>query len=80
LDLNNIEKSIDTYLHMIVDEIHPLFEAITDEEHIEEHADYGVFTRDFLHDDGTKFRMTWEVHYGTPETVRTIFRPAIRIE
>jgi hypothetical protein len=70
---------IEQHLHSIIDEIHPLFKAISDEEMIEDHKDHGVFTRDFLHKNGKKFRMNWRVYYGTPETVKTVFGPAIEI-
>ena len=67
---------IEQHLHNIIDEIHPLFTAISDEELIDDQEDHGVFTRDFLHENGKKFRMKWSVYYGTPETVRTEFDPA----
>lgn len=67
---------IEQQLHSIIDEIHPLFSAISDEELIDDQEDHGVFTRDFLHENGKKFRMKWSVYYGTPETVRTEFEPA----
>ena len=67
------------YLHQIIDEIHPLFTAIGDEELIESHDDHGVYSRPFLHKTGKKFQMTWRVFYGNPETVRTVFEPAVQI-
>lgn len=67
---------IDQHMHQIIDELHPLFTAISDEQFIEKHEDHGVFTRDFLHKTGKKFRLTWRVYFGTPETVRTEFDPA----
>lgn len=70
-------SAIEQHLHQIIDELHPLFTAISDEEMIERHYDdYGVYTRDFLHKNGKKFRMKWRVYYGTPETVVTEFEPA----
>lgn len=72
-------KDIDTYLNQIIDEVHPLFKAISDEELIEDYEDHGVFSRDFLHKNKKKFRMKWKVFYGTPETVKTVFEPAIEI-
>ena len=66
---------IEQHLHSIIDELHPLFSAISDEELIDDQEDHGVFTRDFLHETGKKFRMKWSVYYGTPETVRTEFEP-----
>jgi len=63
-------------LHNIIDELHPLFTATSDEEQVEDHEDHGVFTRDFLHQTGKNFRMKWRVYYGTPETVRAVFEPA----
>lgn len=74
-----MSHTIETYLHQIVDELHPLFTAISDEEMIEDYEDHGVFTRDFLHKTEKKFRMRWRVYYGTPETVRTVFEPAVEI-
>lgn len=71
--------TIDNYLHQVIDEIHPLFKAISDEICIEDEHDYGVYTRDFQHKNGKKFRMRWCVYYGTPETVRTVFDPAVEI-
>ena len=70
---------IETYLHQVIDELHPLFTAISDEEMVDNHEDHGIFTREFLHENGKKFRMKWRVYYGTPETVRTIFEPAVEI-
>ena len=70
---------IEQQLHNIIDELHPLFKAITDEELIEDHKDHGVFTRSFLHKTGKKFSIKWRVYYGTPETVKTIFEPAVQI-
>jgi hypothetical protein len=70
---------INTYMHQIVDEIHPLFSAISDEELVDEQHDYGVYTRDFIHKNGKKFRMRWCVYYGTPETVKTVFEPATQL-
>ena len=67
---------IDQHMHQIIDDLHPLFTPISDEQFIENHDDHGVFTRDFLHKTGKKFRMKWRVYYGTPETVRTEFDPA----
>jgi len=73
------QQTIDTYLHQIVDEMHPLFKAFSDEEMIDNQEEYGIFTRDFLHENGKKFHMKWCVYYGTPETVRTVFEPAVEI-
>lgn len=71
---------IEKHLHDIIDELHPLFTAISDEEMVERHGDdYGIYTRDFQHKNGKKFRMRWRVYYGTPETVRTVFDPAVEI-
>lgn len=67
---------IEQHMHQIIDDLHPLFTPISDEQFIENHDDHGVFTRDFLHETGKKFRMQWRVYYGTPETVRTEFDPA----
>ncbi len=67
---------IEQHMHQIIDDLHPLFTPISDEQFIENHDDHGVFTRDFLHKTGKKFRLTWRVYYGTPETVRTEFDPA----
>lgn len=77
--MNETVSVIEKHLHDIIDENHPLFKAISDEEMVDSHEDYGVFTRDFLHENGKKFRMKWRVYYGTPETVRTEFEPAVEI-
>jgi hypothetical protein len=74
-----MNTSIDYYLHRIIDELHPLFTAISDEHHILDNDSFGIFTRDFRHKNGKNFRMKWCVYYGTPETVRTVFEPAIEI-
>lgn len=71
---------INQHLHSIIDELHPLFTPISDEQFIENNDDHGVFTRDFLHQNGKKFRMKWRVYFGTPETVRTEFDTAEVIE
>jgi hypothetical protein len=73
------EEQANLWLHKVIDEVHPLFKSISDEELIEDYEDHGVFTRDFLHKNGKKFRMKWRVYYGTPETVRTVFEPATQI-
>ena len=73
------ETIINKHLNDIIDEIHPLFKSISDEELIETHSDHGVYTRDFLHKNRKKFRMKWRVYYGTPETVVTVFEPAIQL-
>lgn len=67
---------IEQHLHSIIDELHPLFSPISDESLLEKYEDHGVYSRDFLHKNGKKFRMKWRVYYGTPETVRTEFEPA----
>lgn len=71
--------TIETYLHQIIDELHPLFAAISDEEMLDNYEDHGIFTRDFRHKNGKKFRMRWRVYYGTPETVKTVFEPATEL-
>jgi hypothetical protein len=73
------EEQVNLWLHKIIDEVHPLFTAISDERHVLDSDTFGIFTRDFLHKNGKKFRMAWRVYYGTPETVRTVFEPAIQI-
>ncbi len=67
---------IERQLHSIIDELHPLFTAISDEELVDDTVEYGIFTRIFAHKTGKTFRMKWRVYYGTPETVRTVFEPA----
>jgi hypothetical protein len=73
------EQQIDLLMHSIIDETHPWFQAITDEQLLETNERFGRFTRDFLHKSRKKFRMEWCVYYGTPETVTTVFSPAIEI-
>jgi hypothetical protein len=68
---------IEQLLHDIIDELHPLFTPVSDEQFVEDYSDHGVFTRDFLHKNGKKFRVKWRVYYGTPETVRTVFEPVV---
>jgi hypothetical protein len=77
--MNSNVNVIDDHMHRIIDEIHPLFTAISDEHMVDEQHDYGIYTRDFLHKNGKKFRLRWCVYYGTPETVRTVFEPAVQI-
>jgi hypothetical protein len=72
-------KLVEKQLHDIIDELHPLFTAISDEELVEETKDYGDFVRVFLHENGKRFRLKWRVYFGTPETVRTVFEPATQI-
>ncbi len=69
-------KNADYYMNLIIDELHPLFKAITDEEMVESHEDHGVFERTFLNNCGKEYKMSWSVYYGTPETVRTVFHTA----
>lgn len=77
--MTNATSIIEQHLHNIIDELNPLFKAISDEEMLESDEVHGLFTRDFLHKTGKKFRMKWRVYYGTPETVRTEFEPAVEI-
>ena len=77
--MNNSTAVIEKQLHSIIDELHPLFRSISDEKMIEDYPNYGVFTRDFLHINGKKFRMKWRVYYGNPQTVKTVFEPAVEI-
>ncbi len=77
--MTSAAEQIDAYLHQIIDETHPLFKPISDEEMLESQEDCGLFVRDFLHENGKKFRMKWRVYYGTPETARTEFEPATEI-
>lgn len=76
--MNELDQ-IDVYMNQIIDEIHPMFKSISDETMISDNDDHGVFSRDFIHKNGKKFRMEWSVYYGTPETVQTIFEPAIEL-
>lgn len=66
-------------LNDIIDETHPFFTPISDEEMVDDCTDHGVFERSFLHQSGKRFLMRWRVYYGTPETVRTVFEPATKI-
>jgi hypothetical protein len=77
--IEKIERGMEIILHRIIDELNPLFLPITDEYLIEDRVDYGLFTRDFRHRNGKKFRLKWRVYYGTPETVRTVFEPTVEI-
>ena len=77
--MTNKVVAVETYLHQIIDGIHPLFRAVTDEEIIEDHNEepfYTDYQRDFLHSNGKKFQLKWRVYDGTPETVKTVFHPA----
>jgi hypothetical protein len=74
-----MNQIIENHLNDIIDELHPLFTAISDEEMLDNREDHGIFTRDFRHINGKKFRMQWRVYYGTPETVKTVFEPAVEI-
>lgn len=67
------------YMHQIVDEMHPLFTAVSDENMVEHYGDRGVFERQFEHQNGKTFLMRWTVYFGSPETVRTVFEPAKEI-
>lgn len=77
--MTNKVVTAETYLNQIIDEIHPLFRAVSDEEIIwdsNEEPFYVDYQRDFLHSNGKKFQLKWRVYDGTPETVRTVFHPA----
>jgi len=76
MNIENPVEFVQKQLNNIIDEIHPLFTAISDEELVEYNEDHGVFERSFLHETGDRFLMRWRVYYGTPETVRTVFEPA----
>jgi len=80
--MSNTVTSIDSHLHAIIDEIHPLFKAISNEEMTADHNEdpfYRDYQRTFLHSNGKKFQMKWRVYDGTPETVRTVFEPAVQV-
>lgn len=77
--MSSAQEIINGYLNQIIDEIHPLFTAISDEVMVENNKDYGVFQREFAHTMGKKFLMKWSVYYGTPETVKTVFHPAVEL-
>lgn len=73
---NNIDDEImDVQMHLIVDELHPLFKASSDEELVEDYEDHGVFARSFKAIDDKEYLVKWSVYYGTPETVKTVFEP-----
>jgi len=56
----------------IIDELDPVYKAITDEQCILSTEKYGIFTRTFKNLSTTKeHQLTWKVDYGTPETVQT---------
>jgi hypothetical protein len=81
LMMNDIEvaaqKTVEEHLHKIVDEVHPLFQSVSDENLVEDYEDHGVFERIFAQlESGKLFKMRWRVYYGTPETVKTVFEPA----
>lgn len=77
--MSSVQEIINGYLNQIIDENHPLFSPISDEEKVEDHKNYGVFQRSFKHETGKKFLMEWAVYYGTPETVKIIFHPAVEL-
>jgi hypothetical protein len=78
--MNKSNNQRDILFHRIIDEIHPLYKAISDEELIEDCIDHGRFVRNFLHkESGKSFRMIWKVYYGTPETVKTVFEAPVQI-
>jgi hypothetical protein len=76
----NAEEYVNEKLNLMIDELHPNYKPVTDEELVEDNEDHGVFERSFAHKDGAVFKMRWRVYYGTPETVRTVFEPAVRVE
>ena len=72
--------NMDKQMNMIIDELHPLFQAVSDEEMIEDNNDHGVFTRIFKSFDNKQYLLKWRVYFGTPETVKTIFEPLQLLE
>jgi len=70
------QQVVQDQLHSIIDELHPLFRALSDEELVEDNDEHGVFERTFAHKNKKIFKMRWRVFYGTPETVQTVFEPA----
>jgi hypothetical protein len=74
------KEQVNLWLHKIVDELHPLLVAISDEEFVEINDVFGIYTRDFLHKNGKKFRLTWRINYDEPNiSIRTVFEPAIEL-
>jgi|TARA_R110000782_G_scaffold159856_2_gene251936 hypothetical protein len=81
--IENPVEFVQMQLNSIIDQTHPLFTAITDEELVEDNQDHGVFERSFLHETGKRFAMRWRVYYGsatgTPEAARVVFEPAVTL-
>ena len=77
----NPDEIINKILNDIIDENHPNFVAVSDEEMIEDNEDHGVFTRIFdCISSNNRYLMKWRVYFGTPETVKTVFEPAVLIQ
>lgn len=70
------KEQVYLWLNQIIDEVHPLFKSISDEELIFEGKDVGVYQRLFKHATGKTFLLSWKIIYGSPDTVQTIFNPA----
>jgi len=77
--MSNMDTS-NVWMNEIIDELHPHFKHITDEELVESYEDRGVFERTFSHNSGKDFKLRWTVYYGTPETVVTVFEDMVLVE
>jgi len=64
-----------TILEKIIDDVHPDYEPITDEEYIGGDETVGHFQRTFTIKEtpSKEVCVKWAVKYGTPDTVQTYF-------
>lgn len=60
-------------LERIIDGLDLNYIPISDEECSTDSEEVGSYYRVFRHKDGNEFIISWDVFYGTPETVLTVF-------
>jgi hypothetical protein len=54
------KEKINTWLHMIIEETHPLFDAVGGEVVMEHMNDGTLYSRVFVHKNGKYFLMKWK--------------------
>ena len=74
-----MEIDVQKLLNKIIDEVHPLFTAISDEEVLRSDGESVTYTRNFLHENGKKFQVVWTVNVTEDGEVETIFHPAVTL-
>jgi hypothetical protein len=77
---NCISNEISLCMHKVIDEVHPKLIAYSDEYAIDNNDLYTTYYRDFLHKNGSLFRLYWNVYHSeTDLSKRTVFQTPVKI-